>query len=199
MVKFTSKEIRDIIISMLVIALVFAYVFGGRNINVALTLMPITLIAVGLGFVLHELAHKFVAIKYGFYAEYKMWVEGLFLALVTTFVLGVVFAAPGAVYIHGYHIRDDQNGKISIAGPLTNIGLTLMFLGLLATPLASSQIIFEIGYLGASVNSFLAVFNLIPLSVLDGAKVFRWNPFIWIVTMGIALGFTLSLMFGLLI
>ncbi|AXV37182.1 MAG: site-2 protease family protein [Methanobacterium sp. BRmetb2] len=199
MVKFTSKEIRDIVISMLVIALVFAYVFSNRNINVALTLMPITLIAVGLGFVLHELAHKFVAIRYGFYAEYKMWIEGLILALVTTFVFGIVFAAPGAVYIHGYHIRDDQNGKISIAGPLTNIALTLMFLGLLLTPFASNGIIFEIGYLGASVNSFLAVFNLIPISVLDGAKVFRWNPLIWIVTMAIAFVFMISLMFGLLI
>ncbi|MGC9517192.1 MAG: peptidase M50 [Methanomicrobiales archaeon] len=199
MVKFTSREIRDIVISMLVIALVFAYVFSNRDINIALAIMPVTLIAVGLGFVLHELAHKFVAIRYGFYAEYKMWIEGLFLALVTSFIFGVVFAAPGAVYIHGYNITEDQNGKISIAGPITNIVLALLFLGLLYTPLAAYGIVTEIGYLGASVNSFLAFFNLIPFSVLDGAKIFRWNPLIWIVTMGLAFGLMISFIFGIII
>ena len=69
MVKFTAREVRDIIISMVVIALIFAYIFSGRNLsNLSnfISLIPITFIAVGLGFVLHELAHKFVAIRYGF-------------------------------------------------------------------------------------------------------------------------------------
>ena len=33
MVKFTAKEIRDIIISMAVISFVFAYIFAGRDLN----------------------------------------------------------------------------------------------------------------------------------------------------------------------
>ena len=118
MVNFTSHEIRDIIISMLVIAGVFAYVFRNINQGDFISLIPVTLVAVGLGFVLHELAHKFVAIKYGFYAEYRLWVEGLVLAIVTA-AFGFVFAAPGAVYIHGQYISKEENGKISIAGPLT--------------------------------------------------------------------------------
>ena len=100
MVKFTSREIRDIIISMLVIAGAFAYIFSGRNLNIFFYLIPVTLVSVGLGFVLHELSHKFVAVHYGFYAEYRKWVQGLILALVTAY-FGFVFAAPGAVYIHG--------------------------------------------------------------------------------------------------
>ena len=90
MVRFTSREIRDIIISMLVIALVFAYIFGNRDLNNSILLMPVTLVAVGFGFVFHELMHKFVAIRYGYWAEYKMWVEGLILALVTAFAFGFV-------------------------------------------------------------------------------------------------------------
>ena len=34
-----------------------------------LTVKITILVSVGLGFVLHEFAHKFVAIKYGFYAD----------------------------------------------------------------------------------------------------------------------------------
>lgn len=178
MLKFTAREIRDIIISMLVIAFIFAYIFSGRNIsspNFSI-LVPITFIAVGLGFVLHELAHKFVAIRYGFWAEYRLWAEGLILAVFVAFLFGFVFAAPGAVYIHGEYISREQNGKISLAGPATNIILAAIFFVLLHS--ASSQLII-LGLLGFTVNSFLALFNLIPLSVLDGAKVFRWNPLIW--------------------
>ncbi|MDO8870685.1 MAG: site-2 protease family protein [Methanobacteriaceae archaeon] len=184
MVKFSSSEIRDILISMLVIAGVFAYILSGRNINLAINLFPITLIAVGLGFVLHELAHKFVAIHYGFWAEYKLWAEGLVLAIITSY-FGFIFAAPGAVYIHGEYISEEQNGKISLAGPLTNIALALIFLGLLSIS-SASPILQTIGFIGFSINSFIALFNLIPFSVLDGAKILRWNPIIWVLTAAVA-------------
>ena len=172
MVRFSRGELRDILVSMIVIAGVFAYVFSGRNIQATVILLPVTVLTVGLGFVLHEIAHKLTAIHYGFWAEYRLWVEGLILAVVTAY-FGFVFAAPGAVYIHGNYIERDVNGKISIAGPLTNIALAIIFL------MASSVLPGPLGYvamLGYAVNSFLALFNLIPIAVLDGAKVFRWNP-----------------------
>lgn len=191
MVRFTSHEIRDIIISMLVIAGVFAYVlryssiFANIGSNDIVSRIVIALVAVGFAFVLHELAHKFVAVRYGFYAEYRMWVQGLIFAIITAYFFGFVFAAPGAVYIHGEYISRDENGKISIAGPLTNIALAVIFF--LFIPLSSfSPILSAIISLGFFVNSFLALFNLIPISILDGAKVFRWNPVIWLITAGFA-------------
>ncbi|WP_370004437.1 site-2 protease family protein [Methanothermobacter sp. KEPCO 2] len=191
MVRFSKGEVRDILISMVVIAGVFSYVFSGRNLQVALILLPATLVTVGLGFVLHEIAHKLMAIRYGFWAEYRLWLEGLILALVTSY-FGFVFAAPGAVYIHGNYIERDVNGKISIAGPLTNIMLALIFLmasSVLPSPLR------DVAVLGYAVNSFLALFNLIPIAVLDGAKVFRWNPLIWLIAAASAFALTFSSMF----
>ncbi len=181
MVKFTSREIRDLIISMVVIALIFAYDFSGRNLNslLFLYLIPVTLITVVLGFLLHELAHKFVAIKYGFWAEYKLWMQGLIFAVITAF-FGFPLIAPGAVYIHGDYISREQNGKISMAGPATNLILAGIFF-LLIYYFPSNQMITTVGVLGFYVNSFLALINLIPVSILDGAKIFRWNPFIWII------------------
>jgi Zn-dependent protease len=184
MVKFTAREIRDILISLFVISLAFAYIFSGRDLNTTISLFKYMVVVVGFGFVLHELAHKFTAIRYGYWAEYKMWSQGLILALITAY-FGFVFAAPGAVYIHGYNIKPSENGKISLAGPVINIILAVLFL--MSMPLASQHGILNIAILGATINSFLAVFNLIPLVVLDGAKVFKWNPLVWIATMVLAL------------
>lgn len=185
MVNFTSHEIRDIIISMLVIAGVFAYVFRSVAQGDFISLIPVTLVAVGFGFVLHELAHKFVAIKYGFYAEYRLWVQGLVLAIVTA-AFGVVFILPGAVYIHGQYISKEENGKISIAGPLTQIALAAIFFALIPF-ISFSPILYLVCSLGFTINSFLAFFNLLPIGMLDGAKILKWNPLIWVITIGITI------------
>ncbi len=195
MVKFTAREIRDIIISMVVISFCFAYIFARQDINSAIFYMPITFIVVGLAFLLHELAHKYMAIGFGYWAEYKMWVGGLLFALVSAIAVGIVFAAPGAVYIHGNYIKQSENGKISLAGPATNIILAMLFLSI---PLFFPDSLWvQIGILGATINSFFAVFNLIPFSMLDGAKVFRWNPLIWIATMAVAILMFLYTAYGI--
>lgn len=64
-----GREVRDIIISMLVIAGVFAFSFSNRDVALMLAILPMTLIAVGFGFVLHELAHRFVAMHFGYFAH----------------------------------------------------------------------------------------------------------------------------------
>ncbi|MDD1773949.1 MAG: site-2 protease family protein [Methanobacterium sp.] len=181
MFRFTSREVRDLIISMVVITLLFAYTFSGRDLNslLFLYLIPVTFIAVVLGFLLHELAHKFMAMRYGFWAEYRLWVQGLLFAVVTA-IFGFLFIAPGAVYIHGDYISREQDGKISLVGPATNLILAgLFFLVLYYFP--ADPLISLIGGLGFYINSFLAMINLIPISILDGAKIFRWNPFIWVI------------------
>lgn len=202
MVSFTAREVRDIVISMLVIAVIFAYLLSGGNMNNFIALIPALLVAVGLGFVLHELAHKFVAVRYGFYAEFRMWMEGLIFALVTAFIFKFVFVAPGAVYIHGEHISREQNGKISIAGPLVNIVLALLFLGL--TPFINHSptdlggfIFANIVVYGFIINSILAAFNLIPLGIFDGAKVLKWNPILWGITFVAAVILAIKAYFGI--
>lgn len=176
--RFTSREIRDLIISMVIITVLFAYIFSGRTFP-SFALIVVTFIAVGLGFILHELAHKFVAMKYGFWAEYRLWVEGLIFAIITA-AIGFLFVAPGAVYIHGEYISREQNGKISASGPATNLILASIFF-LLLYYFPSGGLVTLIGVLGFYVNSFLAMINLIPIGMLDGSKIIRWNPIVWVV------------------
>jgi Zn-dependent protease len=191
MIKFTFSEVRDLLIAFFVISLCFAIVDGGRDPNAVLSILPIVMVGVGAGFILHELGHKFVSMKYGYWAEFKLWPQGLIFALITSF-FGFVFAAPGAVYTYANYMTDEINGKISIAGPIVNIVLALVFL-LIAVAVypsaftsGNSLLVFYIAAIGYSVNSFLAVFNLLPIGNLDGSKVLTWNFGIWIVTIAIA-------------
>jgi len=177
---FDKEEITQIIISMLVVAVAFSaqYLFASKIAFAAV--FPVILLGVGTGFVLHELAHKFVAIKLGAFARYQAWETGLLMALVMAFATGgrFVFAAPGAVYIYAPVLSRKKNGYISIAGPLTNllVGLFFMVIGLVLPD----------GYLSfaalsvASINFFLGFFNMIPIPPLDGSKVLAWNVAAWI-------------------
>ncbi|WP_407392685.1 site-2 protease family protein [Methanobrevibacter sp.] len=191
MFKFTSSEVRDLIIAFIVISLCFAIANAGRDVNAILSLLPLIMVGVGAGFILHELGHKFVSMKYGYWAEFKLWPQGLLFALITSF-LGFVFAAPGAVYTYANYMTDEINGKISIAGPIVNIILALIFLGIAVSVYQSAlysetyALIFIVCALGYSINSFLAAFNLLPIGNLDGSKVLNWNFGIWIVTIAIA-------------
>ncbi|HHT19103.1 MAG: site-2 protease family protein [Euryarchaeota archaeon] len=190
MIHFTSNEIRDLIISLLIISGLFAYIFSRGapdTLSVFISYFPITLVAVGLGFILHELAHKFVAIKYGYPAEYKMWPDKLVFAIIFAVAVGVVFAAPGAVYVYG-ELSRKENGIVSIAGPITSISLAVIFLLLMQFNVSSQLLL--LFFMGFFINSFLAVINLLPVWGLDGKKVLNWNIGIWLVTMGIAFSFT---------
>src|SRR5438477_3744262 len=179
---FSPKEVRDIIVAWAALALAFTIATRG-GINSAAALLGggclaayfIAFVAVGSGFVLHELMHKFTAERYGYWAEFRMWFMGIVLALVTS-TLGFIFAAPGATYIQGYNVSDRQNGIISLAGPLTNVVIAFVFL---LVGMAGTGIVGTIGVVGSQVNLFLATFNMLPVMPLDGAKVFHWNKAIW--------------------
>lgn len=186
-----SRESRDILISWITISFAFAWIgfaiFSTAGISEFINQFAIMLVAVGTGFILHELAHKYVAINYGAHAEFRAWREGLLLALgLAIFTNGnFVFAAPGAVYVFGNSITTKQNGIISWAGPVTNIVIATIF-GIAYNILQPTDFVNRLMVSVIYVNFFLAFFNMIPIFPLDGSKVFTWNKTAWIVTIGIA-------------
>jgi len=176
-------EVRDILVAWLGLGLAFSLAISSRgftfgNFGYLTRIFAASLVTVGSGFVLHELSHKFMAERYGYWAEFRVWPFGLVLALITS-VTGFIFAAPGATYISGPNISEEENGKISVAGPLTNVAVAAAFfpLALFGGPLGGFWL--QLGFEGFSINIFLALFNMLPVPPLDGAKVFGWNKLRW--------------------
>ncbi|MFH1256946.1 MAG: site-2 protease family protein [Candidatus Diapherotrites archaeon] len=183
-----NRERNDLLISWLTISLAFAWVFSSFNLLGALagtdlaslgfiSLLPIALIVTGTGFVFHEMAHRAIAKRFGCHAEFRMWPYSLLLMLALALGLGVVFAAPGAVYIYGENISRRQNGLISVSGPATNIAVGIAFLLLLLV--SGNGFIALASMIGFQINLWLAFFNLLPVAPLDGSKVFAWNTAVW--------------------
>ena len=196
MYEFSRNELKDLLIAFIVLSISFAISNVGLNLFSMASILPIVMIGVGAGFLLHEIGHKFVSMKYGYWAEFKLWPLGLVIAFVTAF-LGIVFAAPGAVNTYADQMSDEINGRISIAGPMTNMGLALVFIVIAALiyPFSIHSQIVHLIYLictvGYSVNSYLAAFNLLPFATLDGTKVMKWSVLIWFVVFAIAAVMTL--------
>lgn len=183
---FSRTEIREIVgaVTLLSVAMTIVLSGGlpglyGTGPAMFLMLLAISAILIVFSFLLHELAHKFVAQKYGARAEFRMYPGGLMLAIVMS-LFGFLFAAPGAVYIEG-RITEEMNGRISMSGPLTN--LLLATCAVVFVPFTDG-ILSDVASMMAYFNAFLALFNMLPVPPLDGSKIFRWNKVAYVVMFG---------------
>jgi len=171
-----SKEVFEMVISIFVIALIFSLP--------SIYKFLIYLFATIFAFVLHEFAHKFTAIKLGYFAKYKANFKYLGLSLIVSALFSFTpfhlkFVIPGAVLIYGYKYNLTRKNVvwISLAGPLTNLLIALIFL----------ELPFTFAPLMVKINSFLAFFNLLPIQPLDGSKIFEWKPWLAILLLFISL------------
>ena len=190
--QFSPGEISSIIIAWLVLSIAITYqnfvgLFTGIG---SLEVVVAGFVATATGFIIHEMGHKFVAIRRGYVAHFRLWMWGLLLTLfVVIFSMGgIVFGAPGAVYIapaattayYGYesatrpHDPEQENMVISAAGPGINLAFAVTFLSLFfVAPLGS--FLSTIAQFGFLLNAGLGSFNMIPVPPLDGSKIFRKN------------------------
>jgi Zn-dependent protease len=174
---FSQRELRDLAVAWVVLSAAFA-VFLVRTRPVIPSdyaqIGILCAVTVGVGFMLHELAHKVVAVQFGQLAEFRADYSMLFLALMGAFA-GFIFAAPGAVHHRG-RITPRENGLIALAGPVTNLLLAAVFLPLALVPGGFLQ---QVGGFGVFINVFLAAFNMIPFGPLDGRTVLTWSKLVF--------------------
>ena len=136
-------------------------------------------VAVITAFLLHELAHKALAQRYGCYAEFRAYPMGLLLGILTA-AFGFLFAAPGAVMISG-SVSSRQNARISAVGPGTNFALAGAFFGLwFGFGAGPDSLVPQLIATVAFVNLFLGGFNMVPFPPLDGSKIFAYNRPMWV-------------------
>lgn len=172
--RFSPIEIKELLKAWAAISLMFALAFAG--LRGFLIVLPASLLTAGIAFLLHELGHKFVAQRYGLWAEFRANNQMLVIGLLLS-PLGLVFAAPGGVYMR----RNPHEGKIALAGPLINVVLAA---GFALTALIYQNIILQYGWM---INAWLGAFNMIPFPPFDGASIVRWNKIVYGLVLAAAL------------
>jgi len=183
--EFSSREVRDLLVAWAALGLAFTIFFAGGGPNLLamvglplVVLLGVSLLTAGVAFLLHELAHKIVAVNYGQIAEFRADYNMLFIAVMSA-LLGFIFAAPGAVHHRGY-LNAKEHGHIAIAGPVINLVLAAVFLPVYFGGIGLNLgLLVLLGQLGIIVNLFLAAFNLVPFGPLDGKTVIAWSKPVW--------------------
>ncbi len=178
-------EILGLLLSWFVITLCFSLwtLFDSPDLFLSVFLLAGS--SAGLGFLLHELAHRSTAKRYGCHAYYNVWLLGIILALIMSVVTrgNVIFAALGAVYIIPMMTAPSLDvsamkkvfGVISLSGPAMNLLLVAFFFAISYL----GGVFSLLGLYGMRINLWLAAFNLIPIPPFDGYKVFSWSKAIW--------------------
>lgn len=188
-ISFGRRELRDLAAAWLALSVAFAILFAGGRGGVAsrlaeepasaLGLLAISLLTAGLGFMVHELAHKVVAVRFGQVAAFRANYPMLGLAVLAS-LAGFIFAAPGAVH-HSGRISERDQGLVALAGPASNVALAVPFLvPLLVGGGAGSVVLVQVGVYGVALNLLLAGFNMLPFGPLDGATVRDWSIAVYV-------------------
>ncbi len=190
-VSFSRVELLHLGGAVVILSYAFAIILSGaKSLPDVLVPEPLALLsaflAVASGFVLHELAHKILAQRYGHWAEFRAQFGALGLSVLLAAFFGFLVAAPGAVMIQG-RVTPRENGLISLVGPGTNFVVSLALLPFFAFQINETATSRLFGIV-SGVNALLAVFNLIPLGPFDGRKVWRWNPGVYIAAVLLSLG-----------
>jgi Zn-dependent protease len=175
-VYFSPKELQHLAVAVVLVVAVgllsglYSGIFGT---TVPVPILDLTII-LSVSFFLHEIAHKVTAQRNGLWSEFRLTLWGSVLTAVSAISPLFKIISPGAVMIAG-PAQSKDIAKISIAGPVTNIILSIALFGasFLNTPFSFSLLY------GGFFNAFIAFLNLIPFAILDGLKIFNWNKRVW--------------------
>jgi Zn-dependent protease len=184
------NEALALFVASLAVAIVFGFseLISGNLVSFGI----VSLVAV-LAMVPHELAHRWSARRLGCYSRYVLSPIGLLLTLATApFSIKVIMPGYTLVISHYYDpaINKRIEGVTSFAGPVVNIvsaSITYLAFILCLKTLSCPLILYKFLYWNTALNAWVAFFNLLPIPPLDGSKIIRWNPILWIISLVISL------------
>jgi len=148
-------------------------------------------------FLFHEFGHRQVAIHFNLQTKFRLLTFGMLLT-VFSLVAGLLqipipsLALPGAVVVLGLEKVSKRTGLCKAAGPLVNLiyGIILFIISFLI-PLSTLSYLFVVS---AYLNFMLGAFNMIPIGILDGQNIWKWNKKVYILlasSLGVFLVITL--------
>lgn len=142
--------------------------------------------------VIHEVSHGYAALALGDpTAKYQDRltlnplshldpVGSFLIPLLGYFMGGFIIGWAKPVPLNPFNLRNQKWGEalVSIAGPLANIALAVIFGLVIRFSLGFTQSFLDLAKFVVIINITLAIFNLIPIPPLDGSKIlFAFLPY----------------------
>jgi hypothetical protein len=200
--RFDSEEIKGLIISVLVLAFIWAYNDGNETFNFIRWFRNYILafLMMGIALFVNISAQKIMGIKYGFYVEYKVWLNGLIAGIIVTLLTNGFFPLliPGGIVLmhlsrlrigeFRYGLNLVESSYTVIAGSYSNF-LIAMFVKALVWQFIGieSKIVDDF----FKINLLLAVYMLLPINPLPGIIAFIGSKFVYVFTFAILLMYIL--------
>jgi len=181
---FSKTEINHLTLATLAFTMALAFMFSGGILGALsdpsafLAYGVLALITFTPGFLIHEIAHKIQARKYGCWAEFRASPSGLRFGVLLAAILGIVFMAPGAVMVAGNTTRE-QFGKVALAGPVSNVVLWCIGLASAVAFGGAGGIVDDVIYYWMWANGILGALNMLPFGPLDGKKIKTWSDVVF--------------------
>ena len=141
-------------------------------------------------FLFHEFGHRQAAIRFGLQTKFRLLTFGMllttlslamgFISLISSSATFPMLALPGAVVVLGLDKINRKTGLCKAAGPIVNLiyGSILLIISLLI-PNTLYPLNFFIGY-ASYFNFMLGAFNMIPIGILDGQNIWKWNKKVYV-------------------
>ena len=181
---FSKTEINHLTLATLAFTMALAFMFSGgirgalSDPSAFLVYGVLALVTFTPGFLIHEIAHKIQARKYGCWAEFRASPSGLRFGVLLAAILGIVFMAPGAVMVAGNTTRE-QFGKVALAGPVSNVVLWCLGLASAVAFGGAGGIADDVIYYWMWANGILGALNMLPFGPLDGKKIKTWSDVVF--------------------
>ena len=143
-------------------------------------------------FLFHEFGHRQVAKGFGLQTKFRLLTFGMIITMFSL-IMGIMillsggpqipaFALPGAVVVLGLDKIDRKTGWCKAAGPIVNLvyGTVLIIISFFITSYPLNLFVAYAGFL----NFSLGLFNMIPIGILDGQNIWKWNKGVYLLLFG---------------
>ena len=196
-VYFSPKEVKHLAVAGFLVmgiglsGMLYASVFGfADDVLAGLPFFGVFAVILTASFLGHEVAHKVAAQNRGLWAEFRLTMWGAILTLISVISPLFKIISPGTVMVSGSS-SNEVMGKVSVAGPTVNIVLSAAFFGFAFLSASLLPQLYVILLFAAFLNAFMALFNLIPVGILDGFKIYSWNKRVWAMVFAASVALTI--------
>ncbi|MBW2972553.1 hypothetical protein KY359_05955 [Candidatus Woesearchaeota archaeon] len=190
-------EKRGLLITIIVLAFIFSFrEWGVEKFDIAIGIqnLLVSVVIVAAAFLVHEVAHRTVAVINGYRSQYRAWVLGLVIGLVVAFVSNghLLFLAPGVLLITHfpqhrlglkYHELSMRHlGWIAMSG-----SVLLMLFAVILKALATATGL-QVFHKAMIVFIWISLFDMVPIPPFNGSRTFFGSRYIYVFVLGSLIG-----------